>query len=429
MKPNFSKLLDNKTFLMAFSLLLAAISWMLVVTYISTIESDTIHNVPVDFTAQQDTYLAPNSLKVVNREEMKVQVSVKADRKILNELKQKPEELYVYADLSEVQKGTYDVPLIAEVPGIKGVTILSITPPTVTLRIDQQTTKTFDITPEIIGLSVPDTYVAQSAKISLNPSAVTITGPDTDIQRIDRCVATVTYTEPLTKTDKKTSELKLFSADGTELPTDSLVMGTKTVDITVPVYKLKELKIKFDYTGYPQDFPLEDFQYTLSTETITVAGPESVVEKLGDEWSIGYVALNEIDVGRILTFEVSLPNGVDPIDVPDSVTVAFDLDDIASATFNVPSENIFLKNVPANYEATLMTKSINNVRLLGDKDVLETLTAQDIVAEADLSNKEPSSGPYNLPVTISAPGKGFVWAVNTPGDPYTAVVTVKDKNS
>lgn len=424
MKLSFSKLLDNKRFLMILSLILAAISWMLVVTYISTIESNTIDHVPVDLSAQQDQYLAPKSLNVITKDDMTVKVEIKADRKLLSELKQKPESLSVYADLSDIPlAGTYDVPL--EVAGMKGVTVLSITPSTATLRIDRQATEKYTVTPKLINLSVPDDYVAQDTVV--NPKTIEITGPEADIQRIVKCEASVTFTEPLTKTETKSAEIKLYTAEGMEIPTDSLVMTTKNVDITVPVYKQKQLKVRFQYTGYPQDFPLDEFQYTLSEDTVTVAGPNSVVDNL-EYLDIGYVALNEIDKGKILTFEVSLPNGVNPINAPESITVAFDLDDVGSSNFTIPETNIFLKNVPTNYDVTLLTKSISNVRVLGDEAILETLTAQDLVAEIDLSNKEPSTGPYNLPVTISAPGKGFVWAVNGP-EPYMAIVSIKEKIS
>ena len=120
---------------------------------------------------------------------------------------------------------------------------------------------------------------------------------------------------------------------------------------------------------------------------------------------------------------------MEAVDAPETITVSFDLEEIASANFTIPDTNIFLKNVPVNFDASLMTKSINNVRFLGDKDILETLTAQDIVAEIDLSNKELATGPYNLPVTISAPGKGFVWAVNNSNGAYMAVVSIQEKNS
>ena len=67
-----------------------------------------------------------------------------AARKILSALKQDPESLSIYADLSEIpQKGTYEVPLRANIASARGVTILSITPSTATLRVDQQTTLTF----------------------------------------------------------------------------------------------------------------------------------------------------------------------------------------------------------------------------------------------------------------------------------------------
>ena len=47
----------------------------------------------------------------------------------------------------------------------------------------------------------------------------------------------------------------------------------------------------------------------------------------------------------------------------------------------------------------------------------------DLVAEIDLSDRDVVPGPFSLPVKISAPGKGLVWAT---GD-YTAVVTIQER--
>lgn len=430
MKVSFSKLLDDKRFLMLFSLVVSAVSWMMIVSYISTIESNTVDNILVDFTFQQEQYLAPNNLSVITTEPVKVRVEVKADRKILNELKQKPENLHIYADLSGVpQKGTYEVPLLGDTPNLKNVQILAISPDSVQLRIDKQMTKTFTVTPEIIGLSVPDEYVAQGTTIS--PKTIEITGSEAEIQRIEKCVASTTFTQPLTKTETRSSEVKLYSNEGTLLSTESLIMDTNSVDISVRVYKQKQLDVRFQYTKYPVGFPLQKLGYTLSEDQVTVAGPDTTVDSL-QYYDLGVVALNEIDKGTIFTFQVGeegLPTGTTGINVPESITVSFDLEALESANFTIPNTNIFLKNVPTNYDVTLLTQSINNVRILGDKDVLETLTAQDLVAELDLSNREPSTGPYNLPVSISVPGKGLVWAVDGSNGPYMAVVTIKEKST
>ncbi len=54
---------------------------------------------------------------------------------------------------------------------------------------------------------------------------------------------------------------------------------------------------------------------------------------------------------------------------------------------------------------------------------METLTAKDIVAEIDFSERELSTGSSSLPVSISVPGRKLAWAVGE----YAAVVTIDEK--
>jgi hypothetical protein len=47
--------------------------------------------------------------------------------------------------------------------------------------------------------------------------------------------------------------------------------------------------------------------------------------------------------------------------------------------------------------------------MCGERDTLEGMTADDVVAQVDLSEKELTPGQYKYPVKISVPTKGLVW--------------------
>jgi len=67
--------------------------------------------------------------------------------------------------------------------------------------------------------------------------------------------------------------------------------------------------------------------------------------------------------------------------------------------------------------------ALSSVRIVGDIDLLGALTADDIVVQVDLSDRNLKKGQFSVPVRVLIPDRGLVWAV---GD-YTTVVTVTEK--
>jgi len=103
------------------------------------------------------------------------------------------------------------------------------------------------------------------------------------------------------------------------------------------------------------------------------------------------------------------------------VSVRFNTDNWESAAFSV--SNIQLINVPPNYDVEQLSQTLSNITFYGDADVLASMSSDDIVAEADLSEKELSEGQINYPVKISVPSKGLVWAI---GD-HSILIQVTEK--
>lgn len=424
MKINFGRLFDNKRFLMAFSVLMAMVAWFVVVNSIDKIGKRDISNISVDVTAGQDDVLTPINLNIVEGASVKVMVTIEGDRNVIGGVK--ASDLLITPDLSNVkEKGYYNnVELVGKDLHKKGFTIKSITPDTISLRIDQLTTKTFNIAAEVEGLWIPDGYLGQPTVI--NPKTVQITGPDADIQRIARCVVSASFTDPLTKTTSQKSDIKLFDAEGNELSRDLLVMDAQKADITVRVYKQKSLPVSFQFLDVPKGFLTDWLDYTLSEGSVDVAGPESVVDAI-ETLDIGYIPLNEVTKSNnMFVMDVSLTSGLINVSGTTKITVTFNLEDFEEANFTIPKENIIVKAKPVNYDVEIGSNSISNVHIIGDKKTMETLSAQDIVAEIDLlSGREVNPGPYTQPVKIVIPGGGNVWATGE----YTCVINIKERES
>ena len=103
------------------------------------------------------------------------------------------------------------------------------------------------------------------------------------------------------------------------------------------------------------------------------------------------------------------------MDETEIVTVSFEADNLAST--NLSLKNFQLVNVPEGYAVTVEEESLR-VYILGRKSIISSIAAGDFVVKVDLSDMRLRSGKYEMPVSIYAPTKGFVWAVGE----YTVTV-------
>jgi len=100
--------------------------------------------------------------------------------------------------------------------------------------------------------------------------------------------------------------------------------------------------------------------------------------------------------------------------------VTFDTSELIAKYLWINRSNIKAVNVPSGYEVSVVTGSINSVKVLGKEDDVVSLSYADLVGEVDLTNIS-EEGQYTVPVNVKFPTKNSVWAVGE----YTAVVSVR----
>lgn len=419
-KHDFGRYLDNRRLMMLFSVVLAVISWLVIAYAVDTSSYKYIEDVPVDVSAQQAETLDLIGLKIVEGDTARVKVRISGERYIIGSVE--AADISVVANLSGITSaGSYNrVQMTGTDKYGKGFEVTQIAPEFITLKVDRPKTKKFAITADIEGLVIPEEYLGSDPVIS--PREVTIVGPEADVSRIDKCVVSAKFTEPLTSSVTKKSEILLYDVEGNLLSKELLTLNSDTADITVPVLKQKTVPLNFGFNRIPSGFPYENIDYEfMDRGSIRVAGPEAAIDAYS-EVPLGYVNINEIHSGGFVqTFDVSLPAGFQNVDNIKQVDVLFHTQDMTEATFKVT--NIRAINVPANYTVTVTTTQITDVTIVGDPEVMKTLSPEDLIAEIDLSGREVTPGPYNLEARISIPGKKLAWATGQ----YTAVVAIKEQ--
>lgn len=175
-----------------------------------------IKEVPVTMD-NQTSFITRMGLTIIGDESLFVDVTIEGQRLVVGSIK--PEDIAVSVDLGSVNgAGNFSLPLVAENVSGKDFAISSISPSTVNLKFDRMVTKKFNVDVKMEGLVVPEEgYLMEEAVVS--PTQVSVTGPDTDIAKIAKCVVSVDHEGSLTKTTAFTSDIVLLDKDGNKIET------------------------------------------------------------------------------------------------------------------------------------------------------------------------------------------------------------------
>lgn len=411
---------DNKTFLVVLSVVMAFFAWLFVALDSNDTKGKTISGVSIDM-EEVDESIGKLGLSTISSEQPKVSVRVEGVIYDIGNLT--ADDIRVYPDISKVTTaGMHTIELKGEVvDGSKDITIEEISPSSIQIKFDSLQTKTLEIKAKLSGYSAPaDNYLIRD--VSVSPSSVAITGPAEDIARISQCVVEKDIDQELTSSYTETLPLKFLDADGNELDLKYVVSDVTEARVTIPILKKKVVPVTLDFINVPDGFPVDELDFTISNEEIEVAGPPEAIDSYASI-PLGQIDIKRLDLNKTESFEVKLPTGFVNTQNIQNVLVQFNSEGMIKKSFNV--SNIVVQNVPLNYEAQATTQEITNVEIVGPQEIVESLVAGDIVATVDLqASSSITSGQVELPVTISVPKKGLVWAV---GD-YKAIVLIEENN-
>jgi YbbR domain-containing protein len=419
MKINFnlSKFLDNNNFVVVLSVIIAIGLWLVVTLSINPETTRTIKGLPVAINTQ-NTALQKLGLEVIGGIDQKITVIVKGTRYKVGGLSAENFDVNI-STVGVTQPGEYDLDItVSKKIEESNYEIVSFYPKKIKLNFDRLTTKEIAVEPETSGIKVGEGFILE--KPYSNPEKIVISGPEAKIEKIARCIAKATSKTTLTETLITDGEIELYDKDNKKIEFDDLKISKKKVEITVPVFKTKTLPLKFEYINIPKDFDVSILKPLISEKEITVAASTEAVNNLG-EISVGFVDFRKIDIGSAFTFDVSLPAGYINVKNLDKVTVEFKLDGFMSSNQTV--SNIVPVNLPSGFDIKVITQKISNVKIVGLKSEIESLTPSDIISQIDLETLELDKGQKTVAVKISFPNKKSCWVVGE----YSAIISAIKK--
>lgn len=418
---NRNKLLDNNAVLMALSVFGAILIWVMVVYNIDTMIPVTISNVPVNINTA-DSNLTRLDLYPVTDGEFTVDVEIVGPRATVGNIKR--EELQATAKLNNITgPGTYDLPIEIVDTRNRDIEIKTSLPETISMRFDHKETLTLTIGIEATGLEIAEGYLLDQERVY--PEQVTVTGPATEMQQVAEAVVVRQFDDrALSDTFSEELPILLRSSSGETVTSPYFALDTETATLTLPVLKKKVVPVTFDFINIPEGFDVASLVYRITPEEIEVAGPVSKLDSFR-EMHLGYVDVRTLAPDVNLFYRIKFPSDFISVEGIEDANIEFFPETFGEATLAVESDNIYIRNLPEQYEATIQTQAINNVTVYGPADEVTELSNQNLVAEINLANTDITLGQVTVPVTILVPGHSRCWAY---GDHYTARITVREKD-
>lgn len=409
------RLFNNSLTLKIISVLIAFVAWLIVIENMDRESYATFRDISIDMTNVEES-ISTLGLNSITPDVELANVSVSGVMYAVGNLTK--EDISVAPDVSKVTgAGVYELPLVGTIRNASGeVEISSVVPSRITVRFDTLHSKTLAIESSLNGLKSEVGYLIQDELV--NPAQVTVTGPEAEVNRISRCEVRTEVSEKLSETFSKKSSIVLLDKNGTEISSENLTLDVTEATVTIPVLKIRSIPVELQFINVPDHFPLDELNFTLSSEEIAVAGVEASVDKYAGIL-LDHIDFKQLGLGSTYAFPVELQTSFRNVENIQSVQVTLDSEGLSSRVMDL--ENVHVINVPLGYKAEPMAETLSGVELIGDSALLETLTAGDIVCEVDMKNSsEIAEGQLLMPVKVYDPMGRLVWAKGS----YEVVVAI-----
>lgn len=390
----------NNIGLKIIALVFSAFLWLIVVNVDNPIGSRTFTEIPVTI-VNDDIITSSGEVYQVIGEDT-VSVVVYANREIRQDLS--PDDIIATADISEMDTSTNLIPITITIPEYSGQYESAVAVPR-NLRIQREKSgrKVLALTADTNGTVPRDGYTL--GDLTVHPDNVTVTGPESALERIDRAVARVDVSG-ISKDEERLAELILYDANGNELAQSQLEnnLGEDGLTVSVEVLEEKTVPVVFGVTGAPA----EGYRYTGCTsepETIRICGKSediADIEEITVPSSVIDISGAEEPVQMTIDITDYLPDGISLVDENSGqITVTAVVEEEGTRTINLLVNSIKINNLADDLQVSYEPDAEISLRFRGDESALEVLDISNAVSVDLSAYKDP--GTYEVSVQVNVP--------------------------
>ncbi|WP_307998869.1 CdaR family protein [uncultured Gemmiger sp.] len=411
-EPHGGSLWDNRFFSIFLALLFGLATWIVVTVYIDPQGNVTRADVPINYSYSASTYIN-QGLDIVEKPDISgVTVRVEGNMTTIGSIT--ASDIMVYPSYANVNgSGKVTLRLQAKIMNTSdfsgNIKCTVESPTSIDVVFDEVSEKTVPVTVDTSGVSVADNYMLN--RTAAVPAEVTLRGPTSELDRISAVVAPITTDTALADTTTLPANLEMRDENGTVVTPLYTTMDNGSANVTLTIYQVRELPLSVNFIGTPKGFDVNSLKYTLSQQTLRVAGSARTISALDTLAVTDFDLAQEFELDRDYQRLIELPAGVVSLDGATNVTLSFDTDSLASTKLNV--SNIRAINVPSNYELEILSSLVSGVELYGPADEIQDLSADSVLAQIDCQSLNLTAGQQTIPVTIQIPASSRIFATGS----------------
>ena len=389
-KGILSRIFSNKLFLIILSVVISLTIWISINMGDFAETSYSVSNIPITIDLP-DTAIN-QGLKVFNNDELKGTVTVSGNRSIIGNLTSDDIEIVPEQTDNLTSAGSYTLSLVAKKKSSSlNYNIESVFPSTVYIKLDRNRNITKKIE-QNISYTIPKDYYGT---VLLDNESVTISGPETEIKKIDKVV---------------------IEGDVKEETNDTLTISPSKVKATVSVLQKKDVNVELSTVNGPSGIDLTKY-CKIEPNSISLGADSSNIENITE------INIEPIDFSTLrnkdykINKNLDIPNKCIDINSVNSVVVNMDLSSMKKKTIALTDFDI--KGLDKKYSANVTTQSVE-VTLYGTKSALKNIDENDIDAVIDFTGTEVSAGSRTMPLSLTLKDKDGCWIYGS----YEVVVEI-----
>lgn len=413
-KGFFSRIFRNKIFLIILSFIISLTVWVSINMGDYGETSYVVSNIPITINLPENA--EKQGLKVFNNEELKGSVTVSGNRSIIGSLT--ADDIQIVPEQTDLltSAGSYSLSLVAKKTGASlNYTVDSVSPSTVYIKLDRNRKITQKIE-QNISYTIPNGYYGT---VLLSEDEVSISGPETEIKKIDKVVIKGKINKELSSSYKSEYKVKLLDSFGEELTnTDTLSISPSTVTATVSVLQMKEVGVDLSSKNAPTGIDLTEY-YTIEPDKISLAGESDDIK------NISRITTDTIDFSSLKNNDYNISKGLDipnkciDINSVNSVNVKLNLSSMKKKYLTI--DNFRVNGLDDNYSGEVTTASLK-VTIYGTKESIDRINKDNIISYVDLSDTDISVGSKTMPIQLSLQNIDGCWIYGS----YSVVVDITE---
>jgi len=375
---------------LAFAFVISVLLWFYVIGVQDPVISETFYDVKINTVGADDLY-ENNGFTVMSTGNTTVNVRLSGKRSEL--IRVKAEDIYVEADLSQINAAGENSLQCTVTPPESSLTVDNRTELRLLVNVDVRETKNIPV--KLVYTADLEDNEIIGDNITLSPSSIKITGAASELDTI--VSATVEVGTVITDSFSADMEYYYADANGNAIETQFTSADADRVKVNLPVLVQKTVDLevhKIEGGGLTKDNVIVEIQ----PKQITIAGEKSVMDGI-DSITIKDLELEDLTKSVTTTEVIPLDEGLVNMSGVATATVKVSIENTSSKIMIIPATQVSVMNVPAGYTCELKEQDIQ-LSLWGGNSIVSAVKNSNVQLVADLQGMT-SSGSYTVELKIS----------------------------